>query len=221
MKTGEIVSYSSEKAYGFIKDDGGQSYFFHVSSVKAQSREAIRIGGIVSFVDVPKPKGMAAENVTPISSAAEIFTDTGLRDMTVSKTEACGDKNRVVHKLDRVTVESRDPEQAIEILKRKARLAGCNALVNYRRGRRTGGDWTSNYKYTIHQISAEPALLKKVERTLDMSKAAESKRKLEEEIEHLSRQTITDDRFEDPSGLWQVLTFVIVMVFFFIMLMQR
>ena len=108
---------------------------------------------------------------------------------------------RLVYKLPRILVESRNPDEAVNRLKSKARHAGCNAIVNLQRDRRTGEAWTSRYKYSIHRLSAEPALVKRLTYTSDPGKAALAKKHLDDEILKISPFTLKSERVTDASGI--------------------
>ena len=197
-KSGTIRSYSSSKAYGFIDGDDGQSYFFHISKVDASDRDEINSGKFVTFDDMPTPKGMAAKHVKLLNDAPVLYTSPDPSSgFIISKSESCGSGNHVISKLGRVTIEHRDPNEAIDILRDRAIDAGCNALVNLKKGRRTGHAWTSSYKYTIHIVSAEPALVKKLKRTIDVEKATASKKALHEEIEALKAKRVRGSNVND------------------------
>ncbi|CAM3857074.1 cold shock domain-containing protein [Vreelandella rituensis] len=218
MPSGTIKSYSAQKRYGFIDSEKGESIFFHASNVRPADREKLAAGKIVSFGERPTPKGMAAENVVIEAVAAKHYQALDQTDMIVSKTSACGKGNEVIHRLGRVTVESRDPHAAMDKLKAKARSAGCNALVNLQRDRRTGEAWTNNYKYTIHVLSAEPALVKRVQYTADREQASTSRANVEKEVRQLPARQIADEKVSDASGYSLALSlvglFIFVMIIF-------
>lgn len=62
--TGKIVRLH-EKGFGFIRDDNdGKEYFFHRSSLKNASWDALRKGDAVEFEDTDEgPKGPRTETV--------------------------------------------------------------------------------------------------------------------------------------------------------------
>jgi CspA family cold shock protein len=49
--------------FGFIRDDGGQEWFFHRSSVKVGSFDQLNEGQRVSFDEEPSAKGPRAGNI--------------------------------------------------------------------------------------------------------------------------------------------------------------
>src|SRR5262245_31093075 len=57
MASGTIKRLVRDRGFGFIRDDGGQEWFFHRSSVKAGSFEALNEGQRVSFDEEPFRKG--------------------------------------------------------------------------------------------------------------------------------------------------------------------
>jgi len=216
MPTGTIKSYSAQKAYGFIESESGDAVFFHISKVKPSSKENIKSGCIVSFDECPTPKGLAAENVMVEGKASELFLNLKNQEVLLSKSESCGKDTRVVHKLHPVTVEDRNPDTAIEMLKAAALRAGCNAIVNLKRNRRTGEAWTSEYKYSIHVMTAEPALVKRVAYTTDLRKAKESKLAIESEIRQLESTPIESIKVNDASGFKAIFAVIGIIVFLII-----
>jgi cold shock protein len=63
MASGTIKRLVRDRGFGFIRDDGGQEWFFHRSSVKAGSFEALNEGQRVSFDEEPSAKGPRAGNI--------------------------------------------------------------------------------------------------------------------------------------------------------------
>jgi CspA family cold shock protein len=64
MASGTIKRIARDKGFGFIRDSGGQEYFFHRSSVQG-SFDSLNEGQRVSFDEEPSPKGPRANNVRP------------------------------------------------------------------------------------------------------------------------------------------------------------
>jgi cold shock protein len=62
MPTGTIKRLVRDRGFGFIRDDGGQEWFFHRSSVEG-SFEQLNEGQRVSFDEEPSAKGPRAGNV--------------------------------------------------------------------------------------------------------------------------------------------------------------
>lgn len=211
MKSGKVVSYSSQKRYGFIKSDDDESYFFHIRDVAENSQKHIGIGSIVKFDDVPGPKGMSAKNVSTVESYP-LYQSPG-DEMFVSKSVACGKGNEAIHFIRRVQVEHRDPEIAVRVLKDKARAIGCNAILNLTRSKRTGTAWlNSNYKYSIHQVSGDIALVKKKSQTLSREEAENNKNELAKEIEELGKKSPVDSTVNDFNIMYRLISGIIVLV---------
>jgi cold shock CspA family protein len=59
--TGKITKYFEDKGYGFISNDNGESYFFHISKVKNQ--DEIERGRTVEFTFGENEKGLVATDV--------------------------------------------------------------------------------------------------------------------------------------------------------------
>ena len=62
MATGTIKRIARDKGFGFIRDSGGQDWFFHRSSVQG-SFDSLNEGQKVSFDEEQSPKGPRASNV--------------------------------------------------------------------------------------------------------------------------------------------------------------
>jgi CspA family cold shock protein len=60
---GTIKRLVRDRGFGFIRDDGGQEWFFHRSSVQAGSFDQLNEGDRVSFVEEPSVKGPRAGNI--------------------------------------------------------------------------------------------------------------------------------------------------------------
>jgi CspA family cold shock protein len=62
MPGGTIKRLVRDRGFGFIRDDGGQEWFFHRSAVQGDF-EQLREGQRVSFDEEPSDKGPRAGNV--------------------------------------------------------------------------------------------------------------------------------------------------------------
>ena len=62
MSTGTIKRLVRDRGFGFIRDEGGQEWFFHRSSVQG-SFDSLNEGQRVSFGEEPSAKGPRAGNV--------------------------------------------------------------------------------------------------------------------------------------------------------------
>jgi CspA family cold shock protein len=62
MASGTIKRLVRDRGFGFIRDDGGQEWFFHRSSVQG-SFDQLNEGQRVSFDEEPSAKGPRAGNV--------------------------------------------------------------------------------------------------------------------------------------------------------------
>jgi CspA family cold shock protein len=63
MASGTIKRLVRDRGFGFIRDDGGQDWFFHKSSVGPTVFEQFNEGQRVSFEEEPSAKGPRAGNV--------------------------------------------------------------------------------------------------------------------------------------------------------------
>ena len=63
MANGTIKRLVRDRGFGFIRDEGGQEWFFHRSAVQAGSFETLNEGERVSFDEEPSAKGPRAGNI--------------------------------------------------------------------------------------------------------------------------------------------------------------
>src|SRR5687767_3123069 len=63
MPSGTIKRLVRDRGFGFIRDEGGQEWFFHRSSVEAGSFDQLNEGERVSFDEEPSAKGPRAGNI--------------------------------------------------------------------------------------------------------------------------------------------------------------
>ncbi|HVC18942.1 MAG TPA: cold shock domain-containing protein [Vicinamibacterales bacterium] len=65
MPSGTIKRLVRDRGFGFIKDEGGQEWFFHRSAVSDGAFDQLSEGQRVAFDEEPSPKGPRAGNVRP------------------------------------------------------------------------------------------------------------------------------------------------------------
>ena len=63
VANGTIKRLVRDRGLGFIRDEGGQEWFFHRSAVTAGSFEQLNEGQRVSFDEEPSAKGPRAGNI--------------------------------------------------------------------------------------------------------------------------------------------------------------
>ena len=68
MPSGTIKRLVRDRGFGFIRDDGGQEWFFHRSAVKDSAFEQLNEGQRVAFDEEPSTKGPRATNIRPEAS---------------------------------------------------------------------------------------------------------------------------------------------------------
>jgi CspA family cold shock protein len=67
MSTGTVKWFNDSKGFGFItQDDGGEDVFCHHTAIKAEGFRTLAEGQKVSFDVTKGPKGLQAQNVTPV-----------------------------------------------------------------------------------------------------------------------------------------------------------
>ena len=68
MASGTVKWFNSEKGYGFISpDDGSEDLFAHFSAIAGSGYKNLDEGQKVEFEVARGPKGLQAENITPLS----------------------------------------------------------------------------------------------------------------------------------------------------------
>jgi CspA family cold shock protein len=70
VANGTIKRLVRDRGFGFIRDDGGQEWFFHRSSVNGGSFEELNEGERVSFDEEQSTKGPRAGNIRSEGSTA-------------------------------------------------------------------------------------------------------------------------------------------------------
>jgi CspA family cold shock protein len=63
MPSGTIKRLVRDRGFGFIRDDNGQEWFFHRSSVRDGTFDQLNEGQRVSFEEEPSAKGPRAGDV--------------------------------------------------------------------------------------------------------------------------------------------------------------
>ena len=63
MANGTIKRLVRDRGFGFIRDDGGQEWFFHRSAVEEGGFDLLHEGQRVSFDEEPSQKGPRAANI--------------------------------------------------------------------------------------------------------------------------------------------------------------
>ena len=63
MLKGTVKRLVRDRGFGFIRDDGGQEWFFHRSAVQDGGYDTLAEGQRVTFEEEPSPKGPRAANI--------------------------------------------------------------------------------------------------------------------------------------------------------------
>src|SRR5690625_7578546 len=72
---GRVIKYFQDKGYGFIKDETGNSRFFHITKVKELSE--ISEGSLVEFKPEETNKGLACIDIIVLNENKPIFIALG------------------------------------------------------------------------------------------------------------------------------------------------
>ncbi|MEZ9304625.1 cold shock domain-containing protein [Vibrio breoganii] len=149
MHTGNVVSFSVEKGFGFIGSQK-ESYFFHASQLpKDIAPTEVMKGMAFQFDAIPGPKGMRAKKLVYIKQTTVLQKSSAF---VVSKAAQPKHGKAVV----RVPVSScyySDPQCCRDELINAAKATGCNGVLNLEVKRVTWSE--GNYKYTMHTAHAE------------------------------------------------------------------
>ncbi len=64
--TGTVKWFNDTKGFGFIERSEGPDVFVHYRAINGEGRRTLHDGQQVTFEVVSGPKGLQAENVTPV-----------------------------------------------------------------------------------------------------------------------------------------------------------
>lgn len=65
-ETGTVKWFNAAKGFGFIQRESGEDVFVHFSAIEAGGYRSLDEGSKVSFVVTRGPKGLQAEQVSPV-----------------------------------------------------------------------------------------------------------------------------------------------------------
>ena len=65
-ETGTVKWFNAAKGFGFIQRESGEDVFVHFSAIESSGYRSLDEGSKVSFVVTRGPKGLQAEQVTPV-----------------------------------------------------------------------------------------------------------------------------------------------------------
>lgn len=64
--SGTVKWFNDDKGFGFIAQEGGQDVFVHHSAINGRGRKSLTEGQKITMQVNQGPKGLQAENVTPL-----------------------------------------------------------------------------------------------------------------------------------------------------------
>jgi CspA family cold shock protein len=70
MEQGTVKWFNATKGFGFISRQGGEDVFVHFNAIQATGYKTLNEGDKVQFEVENGPKGLAARNVSVISTAS-------------------------------------------------------------------------------------------------------------------------------------------------------
>lgn len=65
-ETGTVKWFNAAKGFGFLARESGEDVFVHYSAIEASGYRTLEEGTKVSFIVKKGPKGLQAEQVTPV-----------------------------------------------------------------------------------------------------------------------------------------------------------
>ena len=65
-ETGTVKWFNASKGFGFIQRANGEDVFVHHTAISVSGYRSLNEGATVSFVVKKGPKGLQAEDVTPV-----------------------------------------------------------------------------------------------------------------------------------------------------------
>ena len=65
-ETGTVKWFNAAKGFGFIQCENGEDVFVHFSAIAAGGYRSLDEGARVSFIVKKAPKGLQAEDVSPV-----------------------------------------------------------------------------------------------------------------------------------------------------------
>lgn len=66
LVTGTVKWFNDAKGFGFIEREEGPDVFVHYRAINGEGRKTLHDGQRVTFEILDSPKGLQAENVTPV-----------------------------------------------------------------------------------------------------------------------------------------------------------
>ncbi len=70
MPIGTVKWFNDAKGFGFIEpESGGADVFAHFSAIQMEGFRTLRQGSRVNFETIEGPKGLLAQNITPVEGA--------------------------------------------------------------------------------------------------------------------------------------------------------
>jgi len=65
-ETGTVKWFNAAKGFGFLARENGEDVFVHFSAIEATGYRSLEEGAKVTFVVKQGPKGLQAEQVSPV-----------------------------------------------------------------------------------------------------------------------------------------------------------
>jgi cold shock CspA family protein len=214
---GQIVSYVPSKKYGFIKDETGNSYFFHIYDLKNKNNiNSLIRGAAVKFEPIPTPKGLKAIQV--------VVEGVYPSDVLISKqfffdTRPYAKRGEVHLKNSFETREYDDIATGKKHIKEMAISMGYNAIINYKLRRVVKQD--GNYKYSVFVIEGDFALIteRKPLSESEMHKAKSTLADIKEAVQSAYTTYLEDEELvknapkeETDFGAWAIVSFSVFVV---------
>lgn len=181
---GKIISWDTEKEYGFIKDKDGNKFFLHKSEVKDKnSLKHFKINSKVFFKQKATSRGMRAIEVK-LDKQVEHFKRVLNKDFVVRNNGKPRGELVFTGKLESQWHEDRDT--AKDELIALSKELGFNSLYNLEmvKEKRSRG----NYIYSVYAFNADVGLLIQKTRCKTKHDTEEANKKIEETVEKIKVQ---------------------------------
>jgi cold shock CspA family protein len=217
-RIGKIKYYNTHQKFGFIREQGDdEDHYFNLKISKTDiSSDEIRTGIDVSFTSDYLKKGWTVQEFNSVNLYPHRIIPYSKDSLHVSREERLPRNHSIILLRNFVTVEHKSPHIAKNKLMQKCISAKYNALLNFRIEKRTARSWTnSNYKYTVHIATGQPAVIAYETQTDSYGKYLESKSKINKAIKaNTIRSKFGLDFTNTRKAIsWSVMAMVVIVIF--------
>lgn len=164
MKTGVIKSFVEEQGYGFIQTDKS-SVYFNVKDLSYKILDELKIGQLVTFDEIPTPKGNKAVNVSIADK--NMFKYIFPEETIILREHRKLPPGYVIlsNSNFEIFANLRDPTNLEALFTKYLSILGANAAIDVKLTKTTGsepGTGSGTHYYTIHRFSGKVARIAKI-----------------------------------------------------------